>query len=92
MKTYIKIIGKTEDKKLVIDGVFKMFDTLGTPLYIIFEVCEQENLMPSWIDFYKDAKEHGWKHKTIIDRLKENMVDVYTDEFINKVIKKLNEQ
>ena len=90
MKDIINIIGKTTDDKYVINGLFKVFDTMGTPLYVMFELCKNHNWVPSWFHFYDEAYNHGWKHKTIINRLREGMTDVYDTEFISNVMEKLN--
>ena len=91
-KEYINVIGKTKNNQLVVNGLFKMFDTMGTPLYVIFELCNKQNWIPSWIHFYDEAYKHGWKHKTIINRLKEGMEDIYEPNFIDVIIKRLNEK
>ena len=43
----LKIVGKTEDGKLVISNVFKIFDTYGLPLEDIFILCNKDNLVIS---------------------------------------------
>ena len=92
MKTLINIIGKTEDDKPVVSGLFKMFDTFGTPLYILFDLCNEQGWMPSWIHFYDEAHIHGWKHETIMNRLRDGMSDVYDNKFVDVVMRKLNER
>ncbi len=87
----VSIVGKTTDGQPVVCGIFKLFDTTGIPLFVVFELCKQSNWLPSWIHFYKEAQEQGWKHKTITDRMKEGMEDVYEEKFILKVVDKLNE-
>jgi len=86
----VKIIGKSTDGQLVVSGIFKFFDTTGVPLFVIFDLCKQHNWLPSWIHLYKEAQMQGWKHKTIINRLREGMQDIYEKEFILKVIERLN--
>lgn len=86
----VKIIGKTTDGKLVVKGIFKLFDTTGMPLFMVFESCEQNNWLPSWIDFYNEAVEAGWTHKTIVNRLSESLSDTYGKEYSDVVIDRLN--
>ena len=85
------IVGKTTDGKYTISGIFKMFDTLGLPLDVIFQICVEKNMMPSWIHFYNEARAAGWKHKTIISRLSDSINDVYGKEFSDVVITRLHE-
>lgn len=86
----MNILAKTTNGKNVVNGIFELFDSKGIPLYIIFEQCQQNNLMPSWIHFYIDAANHGWKHKTILNRLEAGMRDIYSEKFIKTVIERLD--
>lgn len=86
----VRIVGKDPTGKSVVCGIFKLFDTSGLPLFVIFDLCQRQNWLPSWIHFYRESKSAGWTHKTIIDRLKEGMEDVYEPEFVNTVLKRLN--
>lgn len=85
-----EVIGKTTDGKWVVKGVFKLFDTTGIPLFMLFDLCEQSNYLPSWIEFYNDAVNGQWKHKTIINRLEEAITDVYGKEYADVVVGRLN--
>jgi len=87
----IDIIGETTDDKIVVKGLFKMYDTLGLPLEVMFDELQAKGIVPSWIDFYNEAKEAGWKHKTIISRLSESIFDVWGKDFRDMVISKLVE-
>ncbi len=87
----VRFVGKTETGEMVVCGIFKLFDTTGLPLFIVFDLCHQQNWIPSWIHFYREAKDHGWKDKTIMDRLKEGMEDVYETDFVKVVMNKLTE-
>jgi hypothetical protein len=86
----VRVVGKTKDNQSVVSGIFKFFDTSGIPLFVIFELCKQYNWLPSWIDFYKEGINQGWKHETILLRLEEGMQDIYEKEFIEEVIERLN--
>ena len=48
------IIGKTSDGKLVIQGVFSLFDEKGIPLDIIFDYLNEKGWMPDWGNFKRD--------------------------------------
>ena len=82
-------VGVTPDGIIVVDGIFKMFDTLGLPLADLFELCLSRNMWPSMPHFYDDAIKAGWKHKTIILRLRESLGDVKGTEYAEEVIKRL---
>lgn len=82
-------VGVTPENVRVIDGVFRWFDTNGTPLDIIFDMCREKNLMPSWTHFYSDARKQGWSHETIINRLRDNISDVWGKEFSDNVLERV---
>ena len=85
----MKIIGKTESGQLVVGDIFKFFDTHGLPLADMFSMCIASDLQPCWIDFYNQAIEHGWKHKTILLRLADALTDSYGAEYAKIVIERL---
>jgi hypothetical protein len=70
----LTILGKTEDGLFqVVDGttVFKLYDQTGMPLDIVFMELRDRGYMPAWETFYAAAQGNGWKHKTIVSRLRE---------------------
>ena len=81
----MKVVGNTKDGVNVVDGVFKMFDSTGLPLDVIFDQCKQRNLLPSWIHLYHDAINQGWQDKTIFNRLETNISDVWGREYYHEV-------
>jgi alanyl-tRNA synthetase len=91
MKNHVKVVGKTEDGELVVSGIFKIFDTLGLPLDVIFDLCKTSNMLPSWIHFYDEATSYGWKDKTIVNRLETNIRDVYGKEYADTVMCRLKQ-
>lgn len=86
----MQIVGVTSDNKRIVSGLFPLFDTHGLPLSIIWQCCIENNFVPSWIDFYFEAIEAGWSHKTILLRLNESIADVYGIEYQEVVIKRLS--
>lgn len=42
-----------------------------------------------WIEFYLDAKKKGWNDKTIIDRIKYALIDVFDKVYANAVVERL---
>ena len=85
----MKVIGKTDNGTKIVSEVFKMFDSTGLPLDVIFDQCKENDLMPSWLDFYKEASNQGWKDKTIFNRLETNISDVWGKDFYLNVKNRL---
>jgi alanyl-tRNA synthetase len=85
-----KIVGETTDGKIVVSGLFRLFETEGIPLDMIFEYCRQHNMMPSWIDFYQECRSAGMKHERILSKLEEAVADSFGKEFRKEVISKLD--
>lgn len=88
-KKGFNIVAVTPEGVYVVDGVFRVFDSLGMPLDEIFNQCKQRNLMPSWTHFYDDARIQGWSHETIMNRLETTIPDIYGKEFSDNVMKRL---
>jgi alanyl-tRNA synthetase len=84
-----QVVSKTVDGKDVVAGVFDFFDTHGLPFDVIFELCKDNNMIPSWPIFYSDAIKAGWSRKTILNRLEPALVDVYGWDFANVVLSRL---
>lgn len=82
-------VGSTSDGKKVVSGIFRVFDTCGLPLDVVFDLCNQKDLIPSWTHFYDDASKQGWSDKTIFNRLETNISDVYGKDFWLEVEKRL---
>lgn len=89
-KKIITIIGKTSDDRSIIDGVWKIFETHGIPLDIIFTMCIDKNVMPDWIVLYKQMKRSGMSHDRIVSKLDESISDSYGKIFNDAVISQLN--
>lgn len=85
----MNVVGKTEEGKYVMDGVFHLYASRGLPLPILFMGLQDNNMIPSPIHFYEDAVENGWKHKTIFDRLEEAYQDSYGNKFWKEVEQRL---
>jgi hypothetical protein len=82
-------IGKTTDGKIVVDGVWEMYETHGLPLDIIFSICMEKDWVPSWIDIYLQMKKSGMDHDRILSKLEESISDSFGKEFCMTVISKL---
>lgn len=85
----MNVVGKTPDGKVVVSGLFMMHDTMGLPLADIFSLSAEKNLQPSFPHFYDEAIEAGWRHKTIILRLREALADSHGSDYANVVCDRL---
>ncbi len=82
--------GVTTDDKPVLSDVFAMYGTRGVPLEDIISYLHDKGYIISWIDFYRDARKDGMKHKTITSTLRPVLLDVYGVEFTKVVIDRLD--
>lgn len=85
----LNICGETIDGKLVAKGFFDLFDTHGIPLSIIWGYCKEYDIQPEWRDFYQDGIGAGWNYNTIINRLKESIVEIYGEDYWIQVEQRL---
>lgn len=83
-------VGITPENKKVVNGVFDIFATQGLPLDVVFDLLAQRNCIPSWTHFYDDAIKQGWKHETIVNRLRDNISDVWGKEFSDNVLERID--
>lgn len=89
MSDLIKQVSITTDGKPVISGLFRVYETEGIPLETLFISCQNQGLVPSWIDLYKEMRSAGMKHNRIISKLEEAIVDSFGKEWSDIVISKL---
>lgn len=81
-KNATKIVGFIEEKNVyLLNGMFKLYDTIGLPLTIIIEELSKRNLGICWTSFIKEARNAGWKEKTITSRIEESLVEFYGREY-----------
>jgi hypothetical protein len=90
-KLKLHIVGQTENGKRVVSGVFKLFDTHGLPLDIIFKMCYDYDLVVDIPELCSSAFAGGWTKKTLINRLRPALVDIYGKDYADTVFQKLNQ-
>lgn len=78
------------DNKIIVGGIWKMFETHGLPLDTIFSLCLQRDWIPCWITLYKDMLASGMKHDRIISKFEESISDSFGKAFGDEVIFRLN--
>lgn len=91
MNDIIYQVGITTDNKIVVNGIWKMFETHGVPLDIIFAICMQRQLVPDWVSLYRQMLDSGMKHSRILSKLEEAISDSFGKEFCEVVISKLEQ-
>jgi len=87
---HFEFAGKTEDEKLVAKNVYRVYETSGIPLDDLFEHLMTNNGMVSWVDFHLEAQANGMKHKRIMSKLEEAVIDVWGRDFWRVVQERLN--
>jgi len=91
MKRYLSQVGVTPDGKKIYSGVFKFFSAHGLPLDVLFNLALEQNWMPCWVSFYKEAIAAGMNHKRVLAKLEEAIADSYGVELSKTVIEKLEQ-
>lgn len=86
----MKQIGITVDGRKLVSGLFKIHDSMGFPLSIMFSCCIENDIQPCWISFYKEAKKGKWTVKAIKSRLFEAILDAYGKAYYDEFTVKFN--
>ncbi len=89
-KTDFVQVGITTDGKPVMSGIFSFYETHGIPLEIIFMSFIEKELIPSWIDLYKDMRLSGMPHNRVMATLQDSISDAYGQEWSKSVVSQLN--
>ncbi len=76
-----EVAGKTEDGRLVVKGIYRLYETSGIPLDFLFDYIHSNNMVVSWLDFHQEAQGNGMKHKRIISKLEEPVVGNWGAEY-----------
>lgn len=82
--------GKTEDGRLVLGGVFSLYETHGIPLDIILGGIQEQGALVDWGDFYEAALASGMKHNSIVSKLADAISDTYGQATSDVVLARLN--
>ena len=85
----LKISGKTEDGKLVVQGVFQITSSIGLPLEIILDTLTKQNMIIDWVDFIKTSLEKGSKLNTILYRVESAIGDCLGPLYKEEVMKRI---
>lgn len=75
----VNIISKTADGKALVSGIYKLYETEGIPLDIIFTYCQASGYMVSWLHFMEEALQAGMKASRVISKLEEALSDAWPE-------------
>jgi hypothetical protein len=90
-RNYIIQVGETIEGKIVVDGIWKTFETHGLPLDVILTLCLTKKWVPDWIMLYTQMISSGMEHDRILSKLVEAINDSFGKEFCDVVISRLNQ-
>ena len=79
-KRSLKILGKTEDGKLVVGGFFILNESQGIPLVEIVNFLTKKDYIISWADFIDDCIKCNWSFKTTLAKIEEALTDSVIDK------------
>ncbi len=58
----LKVSGKTTDGKIVVAGIYRVYETYGLPLDIILDSLNQLGAVPDWLAFIERHVKAGARH------------------------------
>ena len=82
--------GTTSDGRTVVRGVYRLYETEGLPLDVIFDALREHNSIPDWVAFVREAELAGMKRDRILSKLDAAIVDTYGSELRDVVIRRLS--
>jgi alanyl-tRNA synthetase len=84
--TPITVVGRTTDGKLVVDGIWKCFETYGLPFDVLFEVCLRKGWVPDWRLLHNQMVRSGVDRERALSKLSEAICDTFGKAFCDEVI------
>jgi len=89
-KALFTLTGMTEADEYVVDGAWKVYESHGLPLDMIFTTFQTKKWIPDWILLYKQMRASGMKHDRIFSKLEEAILDSYNKKYCDVVLSTLN--
>lgn len=86
----LQIIGKTQDGKLVVSGIARLYYESGLPLCIIFDRLKAVNLQVSWLHLVDELKNNGMNLDRIFHLLNEHIFESYGKDYRDEIMIRLN--
>jgi len=83
----LKVIGETNDGKLVVEGTYRLYETHGLPFTVIFEVLSKRGAVPCWLSYLREAVAAGVQADRAIGKVGDALSDVWGPEFREVVLR-----
>jgi len=85
----LESVGKTQDGKTIVTGVYKFYETTGVPLDSILGILEERGMTPDWMALVLEAVEAGMKPDRFLSMLDPAIADSYGPVMRDEVIRRL---
>jgi hypothetical protein len=70
-KSTLEVVGTTTDGRPVFGGIFKLQDTHGLPLLLMWKQLADKGAVIAWDAYIADAQAHGWSDEKIASGIRE---------------------
>ena len=84
----LTVVGKTTDGKTVV-RFFRLVETHGMALDDVLESLRENDLVPDWIDFWRESQVCGWHPQRTLHRLELAIESVYGSEYLGEWKKRM---
>lgn len=82
--------GVTAEGLPVVSGTFKYYDRFGLSVMDILTKLKSMALVPDLLDFYTEARKHGWSHQKARNTVVEGIREVFGSQAGEKAQKALD--
>jgi hypothetical protein len=59
MSRHLRVVGKTPEGRVVVSGVYSLFETTGIPLSDTFARLWSKGILPEWVDLVRKMADAG---------------------------------
>lgn len=84
-------IGITKNNLPVYSGTYYFFETHGIPIDVIISLLYSKNIIPSWLDLYKDMIISGVKPTNALSKIEAAIIEGHSQELADYVVSQLNQ-
>jgi hypothetical protein len=70
-------VGITEDNKIVVNGVYALYETKGLPFEVIFTGLKDKSIIPCWHTLVGDMRKAGIPDRKIFSMLQPSILFAY---------------
>lgn len=78
---HLTVVGRTTDGKFVVK-FFRIVETHGVPLEDVLDSLKENDLVPDWIDFWRESQTCKWHPERTLHRLELAVESVYGPEYL----------